>query len=69
MVWKLTKLYCFNSFQLNFVEPRPPNLHGNCKQTKAKLIRCYIFKRKYSVRFICQKCLVKTVQSQVAVFQ
>ena len=69
IVWKQTKRYCFNSFNPNFLEPRPPNLHKNCKQTEAKLIRYYFLERRYSASFICQKCLAKTVQYQVAVFQ
>ena len=43
MVWKQTKRYCFNFFNLNFLEPRPLSLHENCKQTKAKLIQDYHF--------------------------
>ena len=43
MVWKQTKRYCFNFFNLNFLEPRPLSLHENCKQTKAKLIQQYHF--------------------------
>ena len=43
MVWKQTKRYCFNFFNLNFLEPRPLSLHENCKQTKAKLIQYYHF--------------------------
>ena len=69
IVWKQTKRYCFNSFNPNFLEPRPKNLHKNCKQTEAKLIRYYFLERRYSASFICQKCLAKTVQYQVAVFQ
>ena len=69
IIWKQTKRYCFNTFNPNFLEPRPPNLHKNCKQTEAKLIRYYFLERRYSASFICQKCLAKTVQYQVAVFQ
>ena len=43
MVWKQTKRYCFNFFNLNFLEPRPLSLHENCKQTKVKLIQYYHF--------------------------
>ena len=43
MVWKQTKRYCFNFFNLNFLEPRPLSMHENCKQTKAKLIQYYHF--------------------------
>ena len=43
MVWKQTKRYCFNFFNLNFLEPRPLSLHENCKQTEAKLIQYYHF--------------------------
>ena len=35
IVWKQTKRYCFNYFNPNFLEPRPPNLHKNYKQTEA----------------------------------
>ena len=69
IVWKQTKRYCFTSFNSNFLEPRPPNLHKNCKQTEVKLIQYYFLERRYSASFICQKCLAKTVQYQVAVFQ
>ena len=69
IVWKQTKHYCFNSFNPNFLEPRPPNLHKNCKRNKVELIRYYFLERRYSASFICQKCLAKTVQYQVAVFQ
>ena len=69
VVWKRTKYYWFNSFNPIFLEPRPPNLHKNCKQTEAKLIRYYFLERSYSASFICQKCLAKTVQYQVPVFQ
>ena len=69
IVWKQTKRYCFNSFNPNFLEPRPPSLHKNYKQTEAKLIRYYFLERRYSASFIYQKCLAKTVQHQVEVFQ
>ena len=38
MVWKQTKRYCLNSFNQFFLEPRPPNLHGNCKENEAHLL-------------------------------
>ena len=69
IVWKQTKRYCFNSFNPNFLEPTPPNLHKNWKQTGAMLFRYYFLERMYSASFICQKCLAKTVQYQVAVFR
>ena len=41
IVWKQTKRYFFNFFNPNFLEPTPPKLHKNCKQTEAKLSRYY----------------------------
>ena len=69
IVLKQTRRYCFNSFNPNFLEPRHPNLHKNCKPTEAKLIRYYFLERRYSDSFICQKRLAKSVEHQVAVFQ
>ena len=60
---KQTKRNYLYSFNLNFLEPRPTNMHESCEQIEVKLIRYHFLEGKYSANFICKKCLAKTVQS------
>ena len=69
IVWEQTMRHCFNSFNANFLVPRPPNLHKNIN--KQQEITFYTgAKRSFIVvLYRSKKCLVKIVQVQAAVFQ
>ena len=63
---------CFNSFNGNFLVPRPPNLHKN--MSKQQEITFYTVAKTVNGAFIVvlysfKKCLVKIVDFQAVVFQ
>ena len=61
MVWKQTKRYCLNFFNQFFLEPRPPNLHGNCKENEAHLLLFFTEKVQHQLhlpKMIGEKCAI-----------
>lgn len=61
MVWKQAKRYCLNSFNQIFLEPRPPNLHGNCKENEAHLLLFFAEKEQHQLhlpKMIGEKCAI-----------
>ena len=61
--------HCFDSFNANFLAPRPPNLHKNIN--KQREITFYTVTKRSFIVVLCssKKCLVKIVQFQAVVFQ